>query len=498
MHSKHTHNKLVIVGGGSAGWMSAAMLRRLLPKSIDIELVESDQIGTIGVGEASIPPLTLFNQGLGIAHKDFMAATKASIKLGIQFEGWGREGDSYMHAFGRFGKDLGLVPFHQYWLAQGQAAETLWDYSLNYQAAKRNNYAELEQLPNAPWAGLVHAYHFDAGLYANFLSQQAQAAGVKRTQGHIDKVSQCPDSGDITGLTLTDGTQVSGDFYIDCSGLHALLIQKTLGVGFDDWSHWLPADRAWAVPSERQANTRPYTRSIAHDEGWQWQIPLQHRIGNGMVYSSRFISDEDAKAQLMANLPGKPLAEPRLIRFQTGRRRKAWQNNCVAIGLSAGFLEPLESTSIHLIQSGVLRLAKLFPSGDSYQALADEFNRQSEFEYSQVRDFIILHYHLNQRANGRLWAHCRQMTIPESLRLKMALFAEQGVVTRNSDELFAEEAWLQVMLGQGLQPERANALTGTVSDADRAEFLSNVRQIMAHASEQLPSHDQYLNQFGAV
>ncbi|MBY5990788.1 tryptophan halogenase family protein [Ferrimonas balearica] len=494
--------QVVILGGGSAGWMTAAMLSKTLGPALDLTLVESEAIGTVGVGEASIPPLALFNQALGIDEQAFMAATQGSFKLGIRFEGWGQPGERYLHAFGPIGKDLGLTPFYHYWLrSQSQSGQpldptTLWRYSLNSQAAEANKFARLDRVPGTPLGGLVHAYHFDASLYAQYLRRYSEQRGVRRVEGKVERVHLHPVSGDIQALQLADGRRIEGQLFIDCSGLGARLIDGALNTGFDDWSHWLPCDRAWAVPTQNTGPLRPYTRAIAHEAGWQWQIPLQHRSGNGLVFASRYLEEDAAKALLLENLEGTPLAEPRLIRFRVGRRRQQWQRNCIAIGLSSGFLEPLESTSIHLIQSAIMRLVKLFPAqGGDAQALRDEFNRQSQVEFEQIRDFIILHYHLNRRGDAPLWQHCRTMALPDSLAHKLALFQQSGRLVRQQEELFTETAWQQVMLGQGWLPESHSPLAQNLSEAQLEEFLANYRTLVDHAVTQLPTHGDYLAQY---
>lgn len=489
--------EIVIVGGGTSGWMTAALLAKLFKHTLSITLVESEDIGTIGVGEATIPPLQLFNSVLGISENEFIKATHATFKLGIQFEHWGKQGDSYMHAFGNIGKDIGFTQFHHYWLSgKPQKISAFWDYSLNYQAAISNKFQSLEQIPHSPLAGITHAYHFDAACYAQLLRQYSEKAGVKRIEGKVEAVN-CLENGHIANLTLVSGKSVQGDFFIDCSGFAALLIGKTLNVGYESYQDWLLCDSAFAVPSEKVSAIKPYTRAIAHKAGWQWRIPLQHRTGNGIVYSSRYMSDNEAKAKLLSTVEGKPLAEPKKISFIPGRRLKQWQHNCVAIGLSSGFLEPLESTSIHLVQSTIIRLTKLFPHQGVVQAAVDEFNRQSQLEFEQIRDFIILHYYLNQRSdsdNDTLWRTCQQMQIPESLRHKINLFKETGTIFRHKEELFTEAAWVQVMLGQGIIPHDFNPLAHTVEQQDLAEFFRNIRAIINNSVSNMPTHEQFLAQ----
>lgn len=486
---------LVILGGGTAGWISASLLMKMLGKAIQITLVESEQIGIVGVGEATIPPIMTFNAALGIDEAEFLRETKGSIKLGIQFENWGKLGDSYMHAFGGLGKEFPSCSFHHFWLRSQQAGMgfNLWDFSLAYQAAHKNKFSKLNRIEGVNLPGLSYAYHFDAGLYAQYLRRYSEKLGVKRIEGKVDEVILNPDSGDVERLLLENGQQVAGDLFLDCTGLHSLLIEKTLNTGFEDWSHWLPADSAMAVPCESVEPITPYTRSIAHAKGWQWRIPLQHRIGNGFVYSSKYCSDDEARTTLLGNLDAKPLAEPRIIRFKTGRRLKQWNRNVVSIGLSSGFLEPLESTSIHLIQSGVLRLLKFFPNHGICPADRDEYNRQSKVEFEQIRDFIILHYKLNQRGDSQYWKDCQRMDIPDTLQRKMALFAQSGKVCREQDELFTEVAWQQVMIGQGLVPKDYHPLVNALSDQQLQELLEQLKAIMAMTSNKLGSHDAFLH-----
>ena len=486
--------KVVIAGGGTAGWITAALLNKVLGKVLDITLIESAEIGTVGVGEASIPPILHLNGALGISEKEFIKATGATIKLGIEFENWRSQDHSYMHAFGEIGKDFPFCEFYHFWLKanQTQNAPDFWDFSLNYQAAKAHKFAHLKHIPNTQLAGLHYAYHFDATRYGEFLKELAQSRGVKRIEGKIESVNQCHQSGHVRSLLLKNGEQIDGDLFIDCTGLRALLIEQTLNTGFEDWSHWLPCDSAIAVQSESASDAIPYTRSIARNSGWQWQIPLQHRVGNGLVYSSRFLSDEAAKQQLLDNLPAKPLIEPRVIKFKTGRRLKQWHKNVVSVGLSSGFLEPLESTSIHLIQSAAIRLIKFFPHQGIKQSLVDEFNQQSKTEFERIRDFIILHYKLTDRDDSAFWRFCKGMDIPCSLRKKIELFKTSGKLIREDDELFAEIAWQQVMIGQGLIAEDHHPLTDALSDEQLNELFSNLKTLINSTVEQLPTHNQFL------
>ena len=486
---------VVIAGGGTAGWIAAALLNKVLGKVINITLIESTHIGTVGVGEATIPPIMQLNNALGINEQHFINATNATIKLGIEFENWKSSAHSYMHAFGTLGKNFPFCDFYNFWL-KGQTQgckDDFWDFSLNYQAAKNNKFAPLNTISNTSLPGLSYAYHFDASLYAEFLKHLATERGVKHLDAKINEVMQCPTSGNIQSLTLDDGSSISGDLFLDCTGLRALLIEQTLNTGFVDWSHYLPCDSAIAVQTASNDELKPYTRSIAHSAGWQWQIPLQHRMGNGLVYCSRHISDDDAKQLLLNNLPAEPITEPRLIKFKTGRRLKQWHKNVVAIGLSSGFLEPLESTSIHLIQSAVTRLIKLFPRHGVSDALVTEFNKQSITEIEHIRDFIILHYKLTEREDTPFWRQCKQMEIPQSLAHKMDLFKQTGKVVRENDELFAEVAWQQVMIGQGLLPDDYGALADSLTNEQLAELFSNLKTLINSTVEQLPSHTVFLS-----
>jgi tryptophan halogenase len=473
--------------------MTASMLARLVGKQHDITLVESDDVATVGVGEATIPPIAFFNKVLGIPEADFVKATKGTFKLGIQFEGWNKPGEDYMHAFGRIGKDMGMAGFHHTWL-RGKAMgiqNDFWDYSINYQAAKNDKFGFLSTIPNTKLPGVVHAYHFDAGLYADYLRQLSEKSGVVRKEGFISKVNVEPISGMIQSLVLASGDVIEGDLFIDCSGFKALLIEGALKTGYEDWRHYLPCDSAMAMPCEASQPIKPYTKSIAHKAGWQWRIPLQHRTGNGVVYSSEFMSDDEASELLKSNVDGEPLAEPRPIKFKTGRRTKQWHKNCVAIGLSSGFLEPLESTSLHLVQSAIVRLIKMFPENKMCDVQIAEYNRQSQIEFERIRDFIILHYKLNNRPEP-FWQRMANMDIPESLSHKMQLFEETGSIFREQDELFTEAAWQQVMLGQGLTPKRYHSLADSLTNEQLTELLTNLGAIMKGTAERLPTHNEVI------
>jgi len=486
---------IVIVGGGTAGWMTAAALSTILNGRYNIRLVESDEIGIVGVGEATIPMIARFNRVLGIDEAEFMRETQGSFKLGVEFVNWGRKGERYMHGFGRLGQDLATVPFEQYWLkmrALGKAAP-LEEYSIARMAAKAGKFMPARHdVPNSPLADIAYAYHFDASLYARYLRKLSESRGVTRIEGKIVRATQRPGDGYIDAVELENGTQVGGDLFIDCSGFRGLLIEQTLQTGYEDWSGWLPADRALAVPCESVKTMTPFTRATAHQSGWQWRIPLQHRTGNGHVYCSRYISDDEAAATLLANLDAPALADPRLIKFQTGMRKQAWNRNVVAVGLAGGFLEPIESTSIHLIQSAISRLIEFFPDRGFQDVERAEFNRQSRFEYERIRDFIVLHYHLNQRTDSPYWLACANMAIPDTLRQKMDLYRARGKVVRVDNELFSEVGWIQVLEGQNMPVNAYNPLVDVQSEADIADYLDSVRGVIAKCVSVMPTHEEYI------
>jgi tryptophan halogenase len=487
--------EIVIVGGGTAGWMAAAALSKVLNRSYSIRLVESEEIGTVGVGEATIPMIKLFNQALDLDENQFVRETMGSFKLGIEFVNWGRLGDSYIHGFGKIGQDLGVVPFYQYWLKMQQAgkAAPLDDYSINTAAARENKFMRaVSDRPNSPLADIAYAYHFDAGLYAAFLRRYAEARGVVRTEGKVASVEQHPENGFVAAITLESGERIPGQLFVDCSGFRGLLIEQTLKTGYIDWTHWLPCDRAVAVPCARSQPLTPYTRSTARTAGWQWRIPLQHRVGNGHVFSSRFISEDEATAMLMANLEGEPLAEPRPLRFVTGKRKKFWNKNVVAVGLASGFMEPLESTSIHLIQSSIARLTAFFPHGGFDETDIDEFNAHSDFEFDKIRDFLILHYHATERDDTPFWNYCRTMDVPESLKRKMELFLSNGRIFRDASELFAEPSWVQVMHGQRMAPRGYHALVDVYPEEKIADYMHNIRGVIANCTRAMPTHEQFI------
>ncbi|MFK8014737.1 MAG: tryptophan halogenase family protein [Gammaproteobacteria bacterium] len=487
--------KIVIVGGGTAGWMSAALFSKVLGKQVTVELVESEQIGIVGVGEATIPPIHHVNQVLGIDEAEFLRATKATIKLAIRFENWRERGESYYHTFGAPGRSQAFCHFHHFWTRarlDGHSTN-LWDYDFNYLACEEGKFARME-VKDPIWE-LPYAYHFDSSLYGQYLRAYSEKRGVKRTEGLVDDVDVDAQSGHVTGLKLRGGGQVTGDFFIDCSGGRALLIGKALGTGFEDWSHWLPCNRAMAVPSKRFDQTLPFTRAIAHGAGWQWRIPLQHRNGNGLVYSDRFLSDDQAADILLNNLDSEPDGDPRVIPFRTGRVRRQWNRNVVAVGLSSGFLEPLESTSIYLIQSAIVRLLHLFPHAGVTPELQAEYNRQSQIEIEHIRDFIILHYHRNDREDTQFWRDLRHMSIPDRLRDKIQMFRSDGRLTADQYDIFLEPSWLQVLVGQGVVPNDYHPLADALTDAQLHEKLTSMAAVKREPLAQMPSHDQFLELF---
>jgi tryptophan halogenase len=484
---------IVIVGGGTAGWMTAALLSRALGAQAKIRLVESDEIGTVGVGESTIPSIRLVNAFLGLDEDDLLRSVQGTIKLGIQFNDWHRVGESYLHVFGDIGLPLGRLPFHACWLRtrQDPAAPDLWAYSLNARAIGAHRFARMERVGDTPLAGLRWAYHLDAGRYARYLRRHA-AQGVQRTEGKVVKVNLRATDGFIESVQLASGETIAGDLFIDCSGFRGLLIEDALRTGYEDWRHWLPCDRAMVAPGSRVEPLRPFTQASARPAGWQWRIPLQHRSGNGHVYCSQFMGDDEASALLVGDIEGELLEPPRLLRFTSGMRRQSWNRNCVALGLAAGFMEPLESTGIHLIQSGVQRLLALFPDRHCDAALATEYNRQTRFEYERIRDFLILHYRAIERRDTPFWRHCAQITMPEPLERKLALFRGAGRIVRDADELFAEPAWLQVMLGQGIVPAGHHPLADALPRAQLDESLAHIRKLLERAVAGMPGHAQFI------
>jgi tryptophan 7-halogenase len=492
--------KLVIVGGGTAGWMAAAGLAHALKDSgCAIELVESDDIGTVGVGEATVPHLRVFNDALQIDEVEFVRAVQGTFKLGIQFVDWGRIGDKYIHGFGTIGHDYRALSFHQYWLKLHLAgkARDIGEYSLNTAAAPLGKFMSgAADVPaGSPLSRVAYAYHFDAGRYAAFLRRYAEARGVTRIEGEVVEVSLRSEDGFIESITLKSGARITGDFFIDCSGFRGLLIEQALHAGYESWNHWLPCDRAVAVPCEKTGAAVPYTRSTARAAGWQWRIPLQHRTGNGYVYSSAHLGDEQAAATLSATLDGRPLAEPRILKFNTGRRREVWKRNCVAIGLASGFLEPLESTSIYLIQSAIARLINLLPDRHMNPVLQDRFNAQSAFEIERIRDFLVLHYFATERRETEFWRYCGNMQIPSTLADNIRLFRDSGRFFRDSDEMFAVTSWVQVMLGQRIVPGGYHPMADFVPEPELTRLAESVRGVIASCVAAMPEHEQFIARY---
>lgn len=485
---------VVIVGGGTAGWIAAAAMARLLGPSVEITLIESEAIGTVGVGEATIPQIRRLNAVLGLDENAFVRATNGTFKLGIEFKNWGHVGERYLHTFGDAGINLASLHFHQYWLrarAEGSRAG-LWDYSLHQHAAYAHKFGLLERVGNTSMTGLAYAFHFDAGLYAQHLRQNAEANGVRRIEGKVVDVELVAETGFIERVKLERGETVDGDLFIDCSGFRGLLIGQALGVGYQDWSHWLPCNSAVAVGCETSDPLLPYTKATAHEAGWQWRIPLQHRTGNGHVFCDSFTTEAAATETLLSHLDGAPLSDPIRLKFTTGRRDKFWHKNCVSLGLSSGFLEPLESTSIHLIQSNVSRLVSLFPDRTFDPATEAEYNRQVSHEYDLIRDFLILHYHRTDREDSEFWRYCKHMSVPDSLTQKMALFEGNGLLYKDPEDLFRESSWVQVMVGQGLMPRSYHAMANRLTSDQLSAFLADVQKLIQRATAELPSHQDYI------
>jgi len=491
----HRLGKIVIVGGGTAGWMAAAALGRfLVPGGVEVVLVESEEIGTIGVGEATIPPIQKFNHLLGIAEDEFLAATQGTFKLGIEFVDWGRVGDRYIHPFGRHGRDIAGIDFHQLYLreARRRALPPIDAFSVAAVAARAGRFAFPSGDPRQPASDLAYAYHFDAGLYARFLRRFSEQLGVVRHEGKVAEVRRRADSGLVQAMVLSDGRVIEGELFIDCSGFRGLLIEQALKTGYEDWSHWLPCDRAVAAPSANLGPPAPYTRATAGAAGWRWRIPLQHRTGNGHVYASRFLSDAQAEADLIAGLEGQALAEPRRLSFTPGRRKAAWVGNVVSLGLASGFIEPLESTSIHLIQHGVSLLLALLPDKRFTSLERDLFNEQMQRSFESVRDFVILHYKLTQRDDTPFWRYCRDMEPPASLARRLELFARRGRFLKTDTDLFALSSWVAVMFGQNLTPEDYDPLVDALDPGKVAQQIDAARRAITQAVETMQPHEAVL------
>ncbi|WDE07087.1 tryptophan 7-halogenase [Thalassomonas viridans] len=483
--------RVVIAGGGSAGWMTAASLSKLLGKSLDVTLIESEAIGRIGVGEATIPPLRTFNELLGINEQHFMKTVRGTFKLGIEFKNWGRLNDSYIHSFGDTGRICWAGEFQHFWLAglKKGIADEFGAYCPEHAAAKAGKFLGSRD------SKLDYAYHIDAGLYADYLKQLALGKGVKRLEGKIEDVGIDPQSGYITTLSLDNGAVVEGDLFIDCTGFAARLIEGALNTGFESYGHLIPCDTAVAVQTEKAGEPRPYTQAIAHEWGWQWRIPLQHRVGNGLVFCSRYTSEEEAIAALMNNLESPAITEPKVFRYKTGRRLKGWNKNCIAIGLASGFVEPVESTAIHLVMASILRLMKLFPHHEICQANIDEYNNQTREEMERIRDFIILHYKATERDDSPFWRYCKNMEVPSTLAHRMELFKNTARVCITQSELFRLDSWTQVMMGQGIMPENYHQIVDQMSEAELAKFLGGIKGQVDARVASMPSHQEFINHY---
>ncbi len=482
--------KVVIAGGGTAGWIAACALSHQFRELLEIQLVESEQIGTIGVGESTIPPIRAFHRFLQIDERALMREVAATFKLSISFENWLRPGSQYFHGFGSTGQGTWSCDFHHFWLdslRRGMVSE-IGDFNLEITASRAARFALLDQ------PEVNYAYHLDAGMYARYMRRIAEKYGVRRIEGRIREVRQQAENGFVQALVLESGEVIDGDLFIDCSGFRGLLIDQTLAVGYQDWNHWLPCDRAVAVQTQSVGSPVPYTRAIAHQAGWRWRIPLQHRVGNGIVYSSNHLSDDEATAQLLRDIEGQVISTPNMLHFRTGCRQQAWHRNVVALGLSSGFVEPLESTSIHVAVTGIVRLIRLFPVEGIRQPIIDKYNEDTRIELEQIRDFIILHYHLNQRDEA-LWRDCRAMTLPDSLLQRIGLFRERGHAWQGGDELFRLDSWLQVMLGQGLMPEQSHPLPKALADHDLQRLFDAIRQPIAKALARMPAQQAFIDQY---
>ena len=481
-------NRVVIAGGGTAGWMAAAALSRLVGREISVTLVESEEIGTVGVGEATIPTLLTINRLLQIPEPDFIKSTHGTFKLGIRFENWLHEGHAYIHSFGDTGKGCWAGGFQHFWMRGQQEGIALEydEYCVELKAAEANRFGILSEHK------LNYAYHLDATAYGRYLRDMAEASGVKRIEGKIKCVNLVPADGFIESLLLEDGQVIEGDLFIDCTGFRALLIEDALQTGFDDWTHWLPCNRAWAVQTTLTGEPVPYTRAIAHDAGWRWRIPLQHRAGNGLVYCNEFLDDDAARSRLLSLIDGDPLIEPRPIRFTTGQRKRYWHKNCIALGLSSGFIEPLESTSIHFIQNGIMWLLLMFPDPIISQASVDEYNQKLRAESERIRDFIVLHYAANARTGEPFWDYCRNIELPDSLAQRIALFKDAGRVFKPQEDVFSENSWVQVMMGQGVTPERYHNIADAMSSEQLEAFLRQIQDTVSNTVDALPNHGEFV------
>jgi tryptophan 7-halogenase len=490
--------RVIVVGGGTAGWMTAAALVRLLPARASVHLVESEAIGIVGVGEATLPHIRGFNERLGIDEADFMAATRATFKLGIEFRNWGREGDSYIHPFGTFGSGKGAVEFHHYWnrlREEAEAVPPIGDYSMAVTMASMNRFARPDPDPNKIESTFNYAYQFDATLFAPYLRRIAEGLGARRTEGRIVDLELDGESGDVAAVILQSGERIEGDLFVDCSGFVSLIIGKALGEPFDDWSKWLPCDRAVAMPCRTQTALTPYTSAIAMPAGWRWRIPLQHRTGNGYVYSSGFTSDDEARSGLVEAVEGEPIAEPRILKFKAGRRTRSWVRNCIAVGLSSGFLEPLESTSIYLIQAAITGLIELFPERRISPLDRDEFNRLIDMEYDRIRDFLILHYHATERSGTEFWDYVRTMQVPDTLHEKLELFRRRGRIVKYREGVFLDASWVAVYIGQRVIPQGHDIRADLPSRAALAQGMEKLRSEIRATAERMPGHRAHVETY---
>lgn len=490
--------RVVIIGGGTAGWMTAGALTKLLPSRCSVHLVESEAIGIVGVGEATLPHIRAFNERLGIDEADFMATTRATFKLGIEFQGWGRPGESYIHPFGTFGSGKGTVEFHHYWNRRRQETGTvppIGEYSMAVTMAYMNRFTRPDPDPDAIESTFNYAYQFDATLFAPYLRRIAEGLGARRTEGRVVDVELDGDSGDVRAVRLESGERIEGDLFIDCSGFVSLIIGKALDEPFEDWSHWLPCDRAVAMPCRTRTALTPYTSAIAMPAGWRWRIPLQHRTGNGYVYSSAFTSDDEARTGLVGAVEGEPIADPRVLRFKAGRRRSSWVRNCIAIGLSSGFLEPLESTSIYLIQAAITGLVELFPEPKVSPVDRNEFNRLIDMEYDRIRDFLILHYHATQRSESEFWDYVRTMRVPDTLHEKIELFRRRGRIVKYREGVFLDASWVAVYIGQGVIPEGHDMRADLPALRALTDGMDALRSEMRSKAERMPDHRAHIESY---
>lgn len=493
--------RVVIVGGGTSGWMTAAALARLLPGRVSIHLIESEAIGVVGVGEATLPHIRGFVEKLGIREADFMAWTRGTFKLGIEFRDWGKIGDSYVHPFGTFGRGKGEVDFHHYWTRlrlAGADVPPLEQFSYGCMLARANRFDLPLDDPDQLASTYGYAYQFDALLFAPYLRTIAEGLGAHRTEGKVVEVLRDTERGTISAVRLDDGALIEGDLFVDCSGFRSLLLGEALEEPFEDWNHWLPADRAVAMPCRTATAVTPYTSAIAMPAGWRWRIPLQHRTGNGYVYASAFTSDDAAARALTDAVEGAPLADPRVLRFRAGRRRRSWVKNCVAIGLASGFLEPLESTSIYLVQQAITALIELFPETADAPVERDEFNRLIDLEYDRIRDFLILHYHATTRTDTDFWNYVRTMTIPDSLSEKIELFRRAGRVVKYREGVFLDASWIAVYVGQGILPEGYDPRADAPDSGALIQGMQALHREITATVERVPEHLRYIDRYCAM